>query len=318
MPIGATQATFGPITDVPKLNSENVRLGVQPLLSFAQVCNEDLGTAIGKGAGTQVQLDFLPSIDDTDFSPVAETSVLPNMTVVPSSLIYTVQEYGRQLPLTQRLAHFSPIEIKDKLETLMSQHAARYENGIVGQLMKTGLHKYTYLSAVSGNNYSVNGTPIAATEDINLQNVFDATNELEERNVPYWDGENYICIVRPTTFNNLAASSDVRSILQYSCPESALNREMGVVANTRFFTDNAPGVITAPLVAQSKWFEHFYVGADAVLKEVALPLTAAEEAFNFKRFLSLGYFWLAGYALPNRHSVDSPREHVLHVTSTPS
>lgn len=308
MPISNTQLGYRSLVDVERLQ-EKVRIEALEKLGFAQMLNEDTGTAIGKNNGDTVVYTYYPQLA-VDASPVDETDELPRQAVVPVRGSYTVQEYGQAIPLTGKLKELSMVDNEEIYVSLLADHMQKKENLLAYNLAKTTSWKYVYLAA--GNNFTTNGTPSGTqNEDLSFDNLCDLTAEAEDRNIPTFDGENYVVIARGRTINALAKSASVVNAIQNTMPESALNKEIGIIGNARLVKDTQVQVIG---ISTGSYYEHFLFGADALLKELAVAPELSYETDNHGRFREVAYRWIAGYAKIYSQSAHS-KEHIVHITS---
>lgn len=308
MPISNTQLGYRSLVDVDNLQ-EKVRIEALERLGFAQMLNEDAGTAIGKNNGDTVVYTYYPQLT-VDALAVDETDELPRQTVVPVRGSYTVSEYGAAIPLTGKLKDLSNIDNEEVYVSLLADHMQKKENLIAANLARTTSWKYVYLAA--GNNFTTNGTASGTqNEDLSFDNLCDLTAEAEDRNIPTYDGENYVVVARGRTINSLAKSSAVTNMIQNTMPESALNKEIGIVGNARLIKDTQASVIGT---STGSFLEHFLFGADALLKELAVAPELSFESDNHGRFREIAYSWIAGYAKIYSQSAHS-KEHIIHITS---
>lgn len=303
-----TQQNFGPLVDVEHLE-DRMRFEALEKLGFAQVLSPDSGAALGRNNGDTVVLRYMPQIQHSA-SPISETDRVPRASVTPVRTTFTVQEYGQAIPWTQKLADLADLDVEDKFIQLLSDAIAKIENELAyNEAVKTDW-KYVYNS--TANEFVTNGTATATqNQELTFDNLSSLTSEAEDQNIPYWDGENFLIVGRGKTINALASSSDITTIISRQSAESALNREVGVVGCARLVKDNQQGLIQN---STGSYFEHFLFGADAIIKEVAVPPMLAMDSDDFGRFQEVAFTWLAGY-----HKVydqtDHGREHIIHVTS---
>lgn len=303
-----THANYGPLVDVEHLE-DRMRFEALEKLGFAQILNPDSGAALGRNNGDTVVLRWMPQMQH-DASPIAETDRVPRASVTPVRTSFTVKEYGQAIPWTQKLSDLADLDVEDKFIQLLADAIAKIENELTyNEAVKTDW-KYVFNS--TANEFVTNGTPtVTQNEDLTFDNLCALTSEAEERNIPFWDGENYVLIASVRTLNALQTASDVTTIISRKSPESALNKEVGIIGNARLVKDNQASLIQT---STGSYKESFLFGADAILKEVAVPPMLHMDSSDFGRFQEVAFTWLAGY-----HKVldqtDHGYEHIVHVTS---
>jgi hypothetical protein len=113
------------------------------------------------------------------------------------------------------------------------------------------------------------GTP-AGTNDIALTKAHVKTlrDIMEERNIPVFDGEDYISALRPTTMRPL--QDELESVFQYVDEgyKRIVNGERGRYAGVRFVTQTN---IPSEAWSNAKSDAAYFFGADTVTEAIAIP-----------------------------------------------
>ena len=216
--------------------SDVLRLAMQPLMRFRQHCSVD--DAIGLGAGKTFHWDIYSDVA-TQGTTLDELTEMPktNFTVTQGSL--TLAERGNSVPYTGVLDDLSKHPVTVIIHKALKNDA--------NKAMETAAHAefddtLLVVTPTSGNSATAitveTGGSATATNALAMSNthVKLIVDEMKERNIPTYDGANYACIGRPSTFR--ALKDDIEPYAAYTDRGygSILNGEIGrSYAGCRFF-----------------------------------------------------------------------------------
>ena len=180
--------------------SRKLRTALQPMVRFRQFC--DAREAFGKGKGDLFNWNIYSDVADQG-GTLNETDVMPesNFTITQSSL--TVTEFGNSVPYTKKLDDLSEHPVTEIIHKVLKNDARKaLDSAANAQFELTPLRGVsTSATAVTFTTNGVpSGTPTDAFNDDHSKIIAD---ELTERDIPTFDGNNYMAIARPTTLRPL-------------------------------------------------------------------------------------------------------------------
>jgi len=233
-----------------------------------QFCDarEAFGLGIGETFNWNVYSDVV-----TAGGAINETQTMPetNYTITQASL--SITEYGNSVPFTKKLDDLSEQPVTEVIHKVMKNDARKaLDLAAWGQFDACLLR----VAPVSGTDtqaltLTTNGTT-ATTNNIAFGNLHCKTvaDLMAEREIPTFDGNNYMAIARPTTLR--AFKDDLESIHQYTSEgwNVIMNGEKGRYEGIRFCEQTN--------IASEAWSNGlsdaiFFFGADTVVEAVAIP-----------------------------------------------
>lgn len=157
----------------------------------------------------------------------------------------------------------------------------------------------TKLQAVGGAGGSINltenGTPAAANDQALTADHFKTISDLmAERNVPTWDGSDYICVARPSTLRPL--KNDLEQIRQYTGEgySQIVNGEVGRYEGIRCVQQTT---VPSEGWANGKSDAAYFFGADVCVEGVAIPEEVRGRLpGDYGRSKGLAWYYLGGFA----------------------
>lgn len=209
-------------------------------------------------------------------------------------------EFGNSIPLTRKLKELSQHDVMDIIrKTLANDMAKTLDKYIFKQMATTNLIYSPYQgTSTTSIEVATNGsaaTASAATAGLTYNHIIEVVDSMKERNIPTFDGENYLCISHPSTFTKLR--KDLVSVNQYT--ESGygkiLNGEIGKFGGMRFIEQTNVGKVTATNAGSGVGWAVF-LGGEAMIEAIAVPEQIIEkEVTDYGRSLGLAWYMIAGY-----------------------
>ena len=255
------------------MHSENLsnilRMAVQPLMRFRQQCSVD--NAIGKNHGETFQWNVYSKVA-TAGGALTENVAIPetNFTVTQGSL--TITERGNSIPFSGKLDDLSLHPLTTVIHQVLKDDA--------NEAMETAAHTQwdstlLIVTPASGTSETAITVEVAgsatATNNVALGNshVKLIVDEMKERKIPVFDGANYGCIGRPSTFRAFKDDLEALSIYVDRGYGRMLNGEIGrSYEGVRFFEQTA---IDSEGWTNSKSDAAYFFGNDTVVEGVAVP-----------------------------------------------
>lgn len=243
--------------------SRKLRTALQPMVRFRQFCDakEAFGTGVGEYFNWNVYSDVA-----TQGGSLNEEDVMPETNFTISQGSVTVTEYGNSVPFTKKLDDLSEQPVTEVIHKVLKNDARKALDTAAYNQFNQALLRATSTSATA-YALTTNGTPGGAhTNELQAAHVKLLADELAEREIPAYDGNNYMSIGRPTALR--ALKDDLESIHQYVSEgwHVIMNGEKGRYEGIRFVEQTniaAKGYTNSDQI--------FFFGADTVVEAVAIP-----------------------------------------------
>jgi N4-gp56 family major capsid protein len=246
--------------------SDEFRTALQPLARFRQFC--DVEAALGKNRGEEFQWNVYGDTVD-DGGVLAENAPMPESSFPISQGSAVIKERGLSVPYTGKLENLAEHDIRkivfqtlrnDANRTMDRAAHAQFDNAIL-QYVATGANAYTL-----DDDGTTSTTNANAMDTTHVKQIADL---MQERNIPVFDGENYVSIGRPTTFRPF--KDDLETLHSYTSEgwNRVMNGENGRYEGIRFVTQtNIPSEDWSINGASDA---AYFFGADTVTEAVACP-----------------------------------------------
>lgn len=275
-----------------------LRYTAQPLMRFRQVC--DVKEAIGTGKGDTFNWDIVANIA-TQGTTLTETSTMPssNFTVTKGTCV--VYEFGNSVPFTRLLKELSQHELDGVgngiiRKTLANDMAKTIDQYIYNQVKTTklvfqqsaGTDTASVVLYTNGTGTQTNATALTSKHIINI------VDAMKERNIPAFDGEDYVAIGQPTAFS--ALRQELQAVNQYteSGYKKVLSGEIGRYGGVRFVEQTNVAKVTPTTAAAMS--QVVFVGGEAIVEAISVPEEIIEkEITDYKRSLGLAWYMIAGF-----------------------
>lgn len=275
-----------------------LRTVAQPMFRFRNLC--DVKEAIGKHRGDTFNWDKIANVATGGaYTGIAEGSVMPtdNFTVTKGTA--TITEYGNSIPYTRKLLELSQHELKNLVRTALANDMAKtIDKAVFSKLQSTML---VYQASAGTDTSSVvlytNGTGTATnTVQLGYKHIINIVDSMKERNIPSFDGEDYVCIAHPTTLSDLRIN--MVSVNQYTETgyKKILNGEIGRFGGVRFVEQTNIAKVTPVGTGGGSWA--VFTGSEAIIEALSVPEeTVIKEVTDYGRSLGLGWYMIAGWKL---------------------
>lgn len=283
--------------------SKTLRHAVRPMCKFRQLAEPD--SAIGKEKGEVFHWNVY-SRAATKGRAIDENEAMPetNYTVTQGSL--TITEYGNSVPYTGKLDDLSEHPIKSIIDKVMKTDCSEtLDEAAYAEFDDTPL----VVAPTSGNSTSAvtlvtNGTP-AITNNVALgkDHVKAVVDIMKERNIPTWQGNDYIAVGRPTAFRQL--KNDLESIHQYVQAgfTMILAGEIGRYEGVRFVEQTN---IAAESWTNGKSSQVHFMGKDLVVEGIAIPEEVRGKIpTDYGRSKGIAWYYLGGFGLVHGNATEA-------------
>lgn len=251
--------------DNPTLSDE-FRTALQPLSRFRQFA--DVQAAIGKNRGETFQWNVYGDTS-TGGSILTENATMPEDNFAFTQGSVTMVERGNSVPFSGKLEALSEHDIKKIVFQVLKNdcnrtmdtaaHSSGFNSGIL-QYVATGATAYTLTEAA---------TPVGTNNnDLSTTHVKQIADLMQERNIPTFDGEHYMCLARPSTLR--AFKDDLEASFMYTQEgyNRVVNGENGRYEGIRFASQTN---VASESWSNAKSDGAYFFGSDAVIEAVAVP-----------------------------------------------
>jgi len=277
--------------------SKELRMALQPLVKFRQFCDAKDATQQGLNKGDTFHWNVYSDVA-TQGTTLAETDVMPetNFTIAQGSL--TITEMGNSVPYTGKLDNLSEHPVKEIINKVLKNDAKKaFDIAAHAQFNATPL----YVAPTGGTSttavtLTTNGAT-ATTNNVAMgkDHVKAIVDIMKERNIPPYQGDDYMSAAHPTTFRTF--KNDLESVHQYVDAgfQMILNGEIGRYESVRFIeqTNIAKETWTN---AKSNWA--FFFGEDTVAEAIAVPEEMRGKIpTDYGRSKGIAWYYLGGFGL---------------------
>jgi N4-gp56 family major capsid protein len=291
----------------PKIDKV-LQFSAQPILRFRQFT--ELKNAFGKQSGETFNWDKVANVS-TVGGRLIETNTMHQTEQVISKGTMTIYEYGNSIPFTRKLELLSQFDVEEMIKKGLLNDYVKVMDGLVERQMNQCLLRYVGTSA-SGYALTTDGTAVTNnTSAMNKYHVKNMVDELVKRNVPPWDGEDYICIGSVEAIRGIL--DDLESAKYYTGEgyKNLLAGEVGRYYGCRFIRDNYATRYTysetglTSTIKTGYWdagsagsMDAYNFGQGAVAEAVAQPEgVLPKEVTDYGRSKGLAWYFVGGFKI---------------------
>jgi N4-gp56 family major capsid protein len=297
--------------------SRKLRTALQPTVRFRQVC--DAKEAFGLGKGETFNWNVYSDVQDQG-GTLQETQEMPetNFNIHQASL--TVTEYGNSVPFTKKLDDLSEHPVTEIIHKVLKNDARKALDGSAYAQFNASQLRVVGTGAAGSEAIAVteNGTP-AASDNVALLtgHVKLIADTMEERDIPTYDGVNYMALFRPRALR--AMKNELESIHQYVSEgwHVIMNGEKGRYEGIRFMTQTNVSAATL----QSGWTtpdangvrdKGFFFGQDTVVEAFSIPEEIRGKIpTDFGRSRGVAWYALLGYGIVHNDPANPGENRIL-------
>ena len=270
--------------------SRKLRTALQPMVRFRQYC--DVREAFGKGKGEQFAWDIYSDVV-TQGGTINETDLMPetNFTITQQTLV--VDEFGNSVPFTKKLDDLSEHPVTEVIHKVLKNDARKaLDSSANAQFELTPLRVVG--DAATTISVTTNGTPSGApAQEFLAAHAKLIADEMAERDIPTFDGNNYMAIARPTTLR--AFKDELEAIHQYVSEgwHVIMNGEKGRYEGIRYCEQTN--------IAAEGWTNSdgiYFFGSDTVVEAFSIQEEIRGKIpGDYGRSKGIAWYALLGYGL---------------------
>ena len=270
--------------------SRKLRTALQPMTRFRQFC--DAREAFGKGKGEQFAWNIYSDVT-TQGGTLNETQTMPetNFSITQQTLVVT--EYGNSVPFTKKLDDLSEHPVTEVIHKVLKNDARKaLDASANAQFELTPIRVVG--DATTTISVTENGTPSGApANEFLAAHGKLVADEMAERDIPTFDGNNYMAIARPTTLR--AFKDELESIHQYVSEgwHVIMNGEKGRYEGIRYCEQTN--------IASEGWTNSdgiFFFGSDTVVEAFSIQEEIRGKIpSDFGRSRGIAWYAMLGYGI---------------------
>ena len=306
--------------------SEYLRLQNLPVVKWRQLCDvrendADGKPLVGKGRGEKWYWNVYTKLANKGRA-LDETERMPETGFKIAQYSGTMTEFGNAVPYTGKLDDLSEQPVREIINKLLKIDVAETFDIAAWTQFNQTLLKVSPTSGTSTTavDLTTNGTA-NTTNNVALGkgHIEPIVTQMKERGIPAYEAGDYLCIGRPTTFQQL--KSDLEAIQAYT--ETGLaqikNGEIGRYRGVRFLEQThipaggaadsttfnpQTGTADAWNNAKSDWA--FFIGADTVAEGIAIPEEVRGKIpDDYGRGRGIAWYALEGFGLCHPDATNS-------------
>ncbi len=300
----------------PRL-SQQLRHALVPLMKFRQFV--DIKEGWGKGVGDTLYFNKISRIS-TAGGTLVETNVMPEHQFTITRGTIAISEWGNSIPYTGKLEALSNFDVQNPVVRVLRDDMSSVLDKACGlEFKKTG-RKYIATSTVAGTLESVaDGDTLASAKSVKggwrLFHIRDVVKELKSRDIPKYDGTNYICIASVFFLNELMKDSEWRDNVRYGDPARLFAGEVGRMHGVRFIEET--NYLLDTIGSGGDYGEAVMFGREAVIEGVVLPEEVrAKVPTDFGCFQGLAWYGIMGWEKMWKHTDSGQDAHIIHLTGS--
>ena len=301
--------------------SSTLRYAVQPMTRFRQFCDVKDAAHQGKSKGDTFHWNVYQDLANRAGATLVETNTMPetNFTIVQGTL--SITEAGNSVPYSGKLDDLSEHPVKTVINKVLKYDAAKwFDAAAYSQFDATPLRVTG--TGTASDNWAVvlSTTGTSVTTNSNAYNKWfakDICDTMKERNIPPYQGDDYMAIAWPSTLRGF--KNDLEQIHQYTDTglQMIMNGEIGRYENMRYVEQtNIPKGGAADSTtfnaytntadawnnALSDWI--YFMGDDTVAEAIACPEEMRGKIpTDYGRSKGVAWYYLGGFGIV--HALDS-------------
>ena len=288
--------------------SRKLRTALQPLVRFRQFCDakEAFGVGLGEFFNWNVYSDAA-----TEGRAIAETETMPESGFTISQASLTITEYGNSVPFTKKLDDLSEQPVTEVVHKVLKNDARKVLDKAAHVQFSKALLRFATTSSTAYNLVTSGLSPGISANALGKEHVKLVADELAEREVPSFDGNNYMACGRPSRLRQL--KNDLESIHQYVSEgwHVIMNGEKGRYEGIRFIEQTNIADVGA-------FGEIFFFGADTVVEAFAIPEEVRGKIpTDYGRSRGIAWYAELGYGIVHPTDINQARIIVMSDFAAP-
>lgn len=274
--------------------SDTLRTSLQPLTRFRNFC--DVEDAKEKGTGDKFNWNVYSDVKQQGGN-LNEEQEMPKTSFDIRQETLTITEKGNSVPYTRKLDLLSAHSCETVIHKVLKNDARKaLDAGAYEQFARAPVTVApTSGTSTTAVTFTNGATGITNNVAMNKAHVKGIADEMAERDVTPYDGENYCALGRPSTFRGL--KDDLEQLHMYV--DAGFARiaagEIGRYEGIRFFQQTN---IPSKEWQNAKSDEAFFFGADTAAEAIVEPeQIRAKLPGDYGRSRGMAWYYLGGFGI---------------------
>ena len=274
--------------------SDVMRTALEPMSRFRNVCEPE--PAVGLSQGETFNWNTYSKVQ-TAGRALQEQERMPTTKFQITQASLTITEYGNSVPFTKKLDDLSKHEVtkvihkvlkNDANEVLDSAAHAQFDATVLTVAPTGGTSTTAVTLEVGGctitNNVAMNNAHIKGIVDL-----------MEERNIPSYEGDMYMCLARPATLRPFTDILEDKSLYVQEGFAHVVRGEIGAYAGVRFAKQTN---VANEGWANAKSDASYFFGEDNVVEGVAITEEIRGKIpTDFGRDKGIAWYYVGGFGI---------------------
>lgn len=294
-----------------KLNRQ-FQEAAQPLLRFRQFV--DTKEAFGKQQGQSVNWLKVGNVN-TRGGSLVETNTMHETDQTLTWGTLTVNEYGLSIPHTFKMEALSEFDVKQIIKNGLLNDAVKVIDGSVEREFNKTPLRYVGVTTASGSVTTASVATATNTSALNAYHIRKMRLELEKRNVPTWEGGDYVMICSLEAAESLEGSLETINSYTETGYAKLLSGEIGRVHGVRVVKDGYASRYTTSASARTEtaitWSgglsgPAYMFGRPTVREAVVVPEEIRMKVVtDYGRSKGIAWYGLMGWAIEYATQADA-------------
>ncbi len=287
----------------PKLD-KILQFSAQPLSRFRQFT--EIKNAFGKSSGETFNWNKIANVSNPG-GRLIETNTMHMTEQIISKGTMSIYEYGNSIPFTKKLELLSFNDVEEMINKGLLDDYRKCMDGLVEREMNKTYLNYVGITSASYTLTTDSTLTAVNTSVFNKYHLKNMVDELAKRNIPPWDGEDYICIASIEALRNILDDLEATKYYIVDGYKNMIAGEVGRYYGVRFIRDNyATRYIydeTARTSTAKSWsggysLDAYLFGKGTVAEAVAEPEhVIPKELTDYGRSRGLAWYFVGGFKI---------------------
>jgi len=205
------------------------------------------------------------------------------------------------VPWTKKLEAMSQFNVRRPVMTALRNDAAKVLDSAAFDQFALAQLTVCPKGGASASEITIGTNSTAETANtlaLGKQHIRLLHDTMQERNIPYYDGESYIAIARPTTFTGV--KTDLEGVNQYVTEgyRKIIRGEIGKFEGFRFVTQTQVAAAALGTWGQAKSDWVIFFGEETVMEGVAEPENVISKIpEDYGRSKGVAWYYLGGFQI---------------------
>jgi N4-gp56 family major capsid protein len=293
--------------------SNTLRMQVQPLTKFRQLCDAEDGSQKGLNRGDAFHWNVYSTVG-TQGRALAENQTMPETGFTVAQRTLTVVEAGNSVPYTGKLEALGKQDVVTIIDKTLKDDARKYFDIAAHTQFKATPLRVAPTGGTSTTAVTLTTNGATATSNniaLGSGHIKAISDTMKERNIPPYVGDDYISVSHPSTYRTFKNEMETKELYTDQGMGYVYSGEIGRYEGFRFIEQNFipkggsngattwdPYTGTAQAWANGLSSWAYFIGGDTVTEGVVIPEEIrAKLPGDFGRSKGIAWYYLGGFGL---------------------